>query len=98
MDSALADYEKYETALWQYESQYKALDSQTKTVLAENYGTEGSVKERENAAYTSEAYKTHKLALDLAQERFFKCRSFRDFYRVKWEHERTKEASMRKLQ
>ena len=98
MDEALENFEKWERLLWVAESDFKDLDSQTKTVLAENYGSEGSVKDKDNLALTSEGHKQHLIALSVARREFLKCRSARDLYRLRWEHMRTVEASTRKLQ
>lgn len=98
MDEAIEKYEEWERKLWKAEAIYRDIESQTKTILAENYGLKGSVKERENEALISKAHKDHLLALSVAREDFLKCKSARDLYRTRWEHERTREASMRKLQ
>ena len=97
MDEALAKFEKWEKALHGAESQYKALDSQTKTILARGWGTEGSVKDKENSALKSVAYVKHLDVVNTAREKFLECRSYRDFYRTKWEHERSLLSASKKI-
>lgn len=77
------------------EANFKALDGQTKICLAENFGSIGTVKERENAAYTSEAYQSHKMALDVARARYLKSKANANYWQTMWETARSMEATAR---
>lgn len=59
VNNTLEEYQKAEMKLYPLEAKYKYLDSVTKVVLHGCFPSEGTVKDKEIAAYTHKDYKEH---------------------------------------
>lgn len=55
------------------ESQFRYLDSMEKIILNENTPSEGSVKDREKYAKTSNTYKTHIIAIEESRKEYLQA-------------------------
>lgn len=79
------------------EANFRAVEGQAKICLAQNFGKAGTVKDRENEAYTSDAYLSHKMALDIARARYLKSKAQVNYWQTMWETARSMEATMRNI-
>lgn len=80
-------YQGAEKELATKESQYKDIDSQTKTVIARAFhkSEAKTAKEREMMALWSEEYIAHNTALSVARESFLAAKAERDIQYNRWQ-------------
>lgn len=80
VNNTLEQYTKAEAALYPAESAFRALDTLTKTILAENDPREGTVKDRETQSLISSEYKDHLNNLNTARGDYLRARANRDIF------------------
>lgn len=73
-------YREAEEKLSVSESHYRALESFTKTILAQNDPKEGSVKDRETHAMTSSGHVDHLKNLNTAREQYLEDKAQREIW------------------
>lgn len=81
--------EKTGKSLAQSRADYQALDEHKKVVLAQTFGSSGTVDERKNIALMSEGYQTHMMALEEARKKFYTYEMFHKALESKFEAMRT---------
>ena len=86
---AEAFYEKALEMLPSAESEYRALDEQTKTVLAACRPAEGTQAERDSAALRHNDYRAHLEAVSAARQDFLTAKARVQAMQARWETERS---------